>query len=175
MAVLVGKKAPEFKARATDGGEIKDVALTDYAGKWVVLFFYPLDFTFVCPTEIKAYNEMNAAFVETGAVVLGASIDSAYSHAAWIQRDFGGKLNFPLIADVTKEISRKFGVLNEDAGIALRGTFVIDPNGIVQSETINNLSVGRNTEETLRTLKAFQSGELCPVNWKKGEATLGKA
>lgn len=175
MSVLVGKQAPDFTAKATDGGEIKEVSLSDYKGKWVVLFFYPLDFTFVCPTEIKAYNELNEEFSKAGAQVLGGSIDSAYSHSAWIQRDFGGKLNFPLIADVTKEISRKFGILIEEAGISLRGTFIIDPQGKVQSCQINNLAVGRSTEETLRLLKAFQSGELCPVNWKEGATTLGKA
>jgi len=175
MAVLVGKQAPDFTAKATDGGEIREVSLSDYKGKWLVLFFYPLDFTFVCPTEIKAYNEMNDAFEAVGAKVLGASIDSAYSHSAWIQRDFGGKLKFPLLADVTKEVSRKFGVLLEEAGISLRGTFIIDPEGKVQSCQINNLTVGRNTDETLRLLKAFQSGELCPVNWNEGAETLGKA
>ena len=174
MAVLVGRKAPQFTASATDGGEIKELSISDYEGKWIVLFFYPLDFTAVCPTEIKGYAEVNAKFEELGAQVLGASIDSAFSHQAWINKDFGGKLPFPLIGDVTKEISRKYGVLMEEKGIALRGTFIIDPNGVVQSEMINNLTVGRNTEETIRLLKAFQSGELCPVNWKEGEAHIGK-
>lgn len=170
MAVLVGKNAPDFTAKSTDGSEIKEISLSDYKGKWVVLFFYPLDFTAVCPTEIKAYNEMNEQFQAAGAQVLGASIDSAFSHSAWIQRDFGGRLSFPLIADVTKEISRKFGVLLEDSGIALRGTFIIDPEGKVQACQINNISVGRSTDESLRLLKAFQTGGACPANWK-AEAT----
>lgn len=179
QATLVGQSAPQFKAKAFVSGEIKEISLSDYKGKWVVLFFYPLDFTFVCPTEILDFNAKVEEFNKKGAQLLGASIDSVYSHKAWsdLPSDKGGigKLNFPLIADLTKKISRDYGVLFEEAGIAFRGTFIIDPEGKVRSITINDLPVGRSVDETLRVLEAFQSGELCPVNWKKGDKTLGKA
>ena len=170
---LVGKQAPEFATQAVVGGEITDLALTDYKGKWVVLYFYPLDFTFVCPTEITAFSERHCDFEKLGAVVLGGSTDSVYSHKAWIENGLGA-IKHPLFSDLTREISSKYGVLIREKCIALRGLFLIDPDGIVQLELVHNLGVGRNVDEVLRALKAFQTGELCPINWQPGQDTLGK-
>ena len=174
QTAAVGKMAPDFSATAYVDGEFKQVSLRQYldAGKWVVLFFYPLDFTFVCPTEIKAFSAKAADFTAAGAQILGVSVDSEHSHKAWVEGDLG-KMNFPLISDLKKEISDNYGVLHDD-GIGLRGTFIIDPDGILQHSTINNLDIGRNVDETLRTLEAAQTGELCPIGWHKGDATLGK-
>lgn len=154
-------------------GKFTHVALEDYRGKWVVLFFYPLDFTFVCPTEIIEFNKHAEDFAKHNAQILGASVDSVYSHQAW-SKDLG-KLQFPLLSDMTKELSLDYGVLLEEKGIALRGTFIIDPEGILRHITVNDLPIGRSVKETLRVLQAAQSGELCPVGWEKGEETLGKA
>lgn len=175
---LIGQAAPQFKAQAYTNGEMKEISLSDYKGKWVVLFFYPLDFTFVCPTEILEFNAKAAEFTKRGAQLLGASIDSHFSHKAWsdLPADKGGigQLDFPLLADLTKKISKDYGVLFEDMGIAFRGTFLIDPDGKVRAATIHDLPVGRSVDETLRVLDAFQTGELCPVGWNKGDKTLGK-
>lgn len=138
-----------------------------------MLFFYPLDFTFVCPTEIIAFSDRVNEFKALGAEVVGVSVDSHFSHLAWINTDRKkgglGKLEYPLLADLTKQISRDYGVLLEDAGISLRGLFIIDPNGVVRQITINDLPVGRSVDETLRLIKAFQyfekHGEVCPANW----------
>ena len=173
--VQVAKPAPEFTAQALVNGEIKEVSLRDYRGKWVVLFFYPLDFTFVCPTEIKGFGAAYGEFQKLNCEVIGASVDSVYSHKNWIQQDFGGSLPFPLISDMTKRISRDYGVLFEEKGISFRGSYVIDPDGILRSYTVNDLPVGRSVDETLRLVTAFQSGELCPIGWTPGEKTLGKA
>ena len=176
---IVGQQAPSFKAPAFDNGQIREISLSDYRGKWIVLFFYPLDFTFVCPTEILEFNKKTDEFKKKNAQLIGASIDSVYSHKAWceLSQDKGGigKLNFPLISDITKHLSRDYGVLLEDKGISLRGTFVIDPEGKVRAATIHDLQVGRCVDETLRVLQAFQTGELCPVDWTPGQRTLGKA
>lgn len=175
---IVGSQAPQFKTQAFVEGVIKEVSLSDYKGKWVVLFFYPLDFTFVCPTEILEFNKKADEFKKKNAQLIGASIDSVYSHKAWsdLPHDKGGigKLNFPLIADLTKKISQDYGVYLEDIGISLRGTFIIDPEGKVRAATIHDLQVGRSVDETLRVLSAFQTGELCPVSWSPGQKTLGK-
>jgi len=171
--IQIGKPAPDFTAQAVVDGKIKDVSLKDYKGKWVVLFFYPLDFTFVCPTEIQGFNTKHDEFVKANCQVLGASVDSVYSHMDWM-KDLG-QLKFPLISDMTKRISRDYGILLEEKGISFRGAFIIDPEGILRSYTVNDLSVGRNVEEVIRIVQAFQTGELCPVGWKPGEKTLGKA
>jgi len=170
----VGEYAPDFTATAYDKGEFKEITLSDYlkAGKWVVLFFYPLDFTFVCPTEIKSFSAKTTEFEKEGAQVLGISVDSHFSHKAWVEGALGA-LNFPLVSDLTKEITEAYGILHP-SGKALRGTFIIDPEGILHHATINNFDVGRNVEETLRTLSAVKTGELCPVGWNKGQETLGK-
>jgi peroxiredoxin (alkyl hydroperoxide reductase subunit C) len=181
MATLVGKPAPKFKSAAIVKGAIKpDVSLDDYKGKWVVLFFYPLDFTFVCPTEINGFADRVGDFQSRGAEVVGVSIDSQYSHLAWYNtpRNKGGiaGADYPILADVTKSISRDYGVLDEAKGIALRGVFLINPDGVVQSETVNFFNVGRNVDEILRTLDAAQqaakTGEVCPANWQKGKETI---
>ena len=172
---LVGSMAPQFKAQAYLDGQIKEISLSDYKGKWVVLFFYPLDFTFVCPTEIQEFSRKTDEFKKKNTQLISVSTDSVYSHKAWCEQGGLGKLNFPMVADLTKKISQDYGVLLEDKGIALRGTFVIDTEGRVRSATINDLQVGRSVDETLRVLNAFQTGELCPVGWTPGQKTLGKA
>ena len=174
----VGSPAPDFVMESTRNMEKLDqpVRLSDYARKWLVMFFYPLDFTFVCPTEIIAFSEATPRFRAVGAEVLGVSIDSKFVHRAWIttprDRNGLGELNFPLASDLTKDVSRRYGVLLEDKGIALRGLFIIDPKGTLQYSVVHNLGVGRSVDETLRVLQAFQTGELCPANWKPGSATL---
>ncbi len=174
MELKVGKPAPDVKAQALlPDGSVKEVKLSDYRGKWVVLFFYPLDFTFVCPTEIKGFNSNYEGFKKLGAEVLTASTDSVYSHKAWVEHGLG-KVSFPMLGDTSHEVSRAFGVLVEEKGIALRGTFIVDPQGVVKSSVINDLAVGRSVEETLRTLQAFQTGELTPCQWAPGQKTLGK-
>ena len=170
----VGEPAPNFTLEALVAKEFKKISLSDYRGKWVVLFFYPLDFTFVCPTEIKGFNGSLKDFERLNAVVLGASVDSTWSHKAWVERGDLGDLKYPLLSDLRKDTARKYGILDERAGVALRGLFIIDDKGVLQYLSVNNLSVGRSVDETLRVLEALQSGELCPVNWKPGQKTLGK-
>jgi alkyl hydroperoxide reductase subunit AhpC len=169
----VRKPAPDFKAQAYVAGEFQEISLSDYKGRWVVLFFYPLDFTFVCPTELKAFAESHAAFEKENVQVLAASVDSVYSHKAWFERDMP-EVKYPVIGDITKSISRDYGVLNEEAGVALRGTFIINPEGTLVYSLISDLGLGRSTEETLRVVQAAKTGELCPANWRPGQKTLGK-
>ncbi len=179
MPVQVQKPAPEFEATAVVGGEFKKVKLSDYRGKYVVLFFYPLDFTFVCPTEIIAFSNRAGEFEKRGCQVVGASVDSEYSHLAWINtpRAEGGlgELRYPLVADLTKKISADYGVLLE-SGVSLRGLFVIDKAGVVRAMTIHDLPLGRSVDEALRVLDALQHyekhGEVCPANWRPGEASI---
>jgi len=176
----VQKPAPDFTAQAVVNGQFKEVSLSDYKGKYVVVYFYPLDFTFVCPTEIIAFSDRMKEFSDLGCEVLGISTDSHFSHLAWIntsrkQGGLGG-LNYPLVADFNKNISRDYGVLIEEAGIALRGLFIIDPQGVVRQMSINDLPVGRSVDETLRLIKAFQfvekHGEVCPANWTPDSPTI---
>ncbi|MBK8189645.1 MAG: peroxiredoxin [Vampirovibrionales bacterium] len=174
MAPQIGKPAPEFTTQAYVNGEIKELSLSQYRGKWVVLFFYPLDFTFVCPTEIQGFNERLGDFEKLNAQVLGGSVDSVYSHKAWSEGALG-QMKYPLFSDLSHRISRDYGVLVEDKGLSLRGCFIIDPEGVLKSYVVNDLAVGRNVDEIHRLVQAFQSGELCPVGWKPGEKTLGKA
>ncbi|MDF2668937.1 MAG: thioredoxin peroxidase [Paenibacillus sp.] len=175
---LVGKKAPDFTMHTAlgNGEEFGQVSLSDYSGKWLVLFFYPLDFTFVCPTEIIAMSEAVELFQDLDAEVLGISTDSKHSHRAWINtpRDANGlgKLNYPLASDINKTVARDYGVLIEEEGIALRGLFIIDPEGELKYQVVNHLDVGRSVDETVRVLQALQSGGLCPANWKPGQKTL---
>jgi len=168
--VQVGQPAPGFALRGVAGGDFVDVKLSDYRGTWVVLFFYPLDFTFVCPTEIQGFARHNAEFEALGAQVLGASVDSEHSHKAWIERDFGS-LPFPLLSDIKREATEAYGVLLPD-GIALRGTFIVDPEGTLRYAVVHDNDIGRNTDETLRVLQALQTGALCPIDWRPGEPTL---
>ena len=181
MSVLVGKEAPTFKAQAVNpDGSFSELSLESYRGKYVVLFFYPLDFTFVCPTEITAFSDRYDEFAALNTEVLGCSVDSQYSHLAWIQteRNAGGlgDINYPLVSDLKKEISSAYNVLTED-GVALRGLFIIDKEGIVQHCTINNEAFGRSVDETLRTLQALQyvqenPDEVCPAGWQPGDSTI---
>ena len=172
-ALQVGKPAPDFTMEGVAGKEFKEFTLSDFRGKWVVLFFYPLDFTFVCPTEIIGFNERHDEFTKLNAEILGASVDSKFSHLAWISKELG-ELRYPLLSDITKDVARNYGILIEQQGISLRGLYIIDPNGILRYELVHDLGVGRSVDETLRVLQALQTGELCPVNWKKGAKTLGK-
>ncbi len=175
---LVGKPAPDFTMETAlgDGTDFGKVSLSDYKGKWLVFFFYPLDFTFVCPTEITALSDAAEVFQALDTEILGVSIDSKFTHRAWLNtsRDAGGlgTLNFPLAADLTKQVSRDYGVLIEDEGIALRGLYIIDPEGEVKYQVVNHNDVGRSVDETLRVLQALQSGGLCPANWKPGDKNL---
>lgn len=178
---LVGKKAPDFTAKAVVKGEIIDnFRLSDLRGKYVILFFYPLDFTFVCPTEIHAFQDKLSAFAERNTEVVGVSTDSHYSHLAWLNtpKAVGGiqGVEYPLVADFNKTIARDYDVLVEDAGVALRGLFLIDKEGIIQHAVINNLPLGRNIDEALRMVDALQYtekyGEVCPANWHEGEKAL---
>ncbi|GIM47407.1 peroxiredoxin [Collibacillus ludicampi] len=175
---LVGKPAPDFNMPSTKNLETlaENVKLSDYKGKWLVLFFYPLDFTFVCPTEILAMNERISEFRDLDAEVLGVSVDSVHSHRAWIktprEQNGLGHLEYPLASDITKEVARAYDVLIEEKGIALRGLFIIDPEGIIRYQTVHELNVGRSVDETLRILEALQAGGMCPANWKPGEALL---
>ena len=180
MDTLVQKPAPEFKTDALVGKEFKSVSLADYKGKWVCLFFYPLDFTFVCPTEITAFEDNLSKFKELGCEVLGCSVDSKFSHLAWAEKSRKeggiGELNFPLLADLKKNIAQDYGVLIEEAGITFRGLFLINPEGTVQYQLVHDLGIGRNVDEVLRVLQALQfvekSGEVCPANWTPGGKTM---
>ena len=177
----VGQTAPDFTATAVFDQEFKTIKLSDYRGKYVILFFYPLDFTFVCPTEITAFSDRFAEFSKIGTEVLGVSVDSEFSHLAWIQSDRTsggvGDLTYPLVSDIKKEISAAYNVLDPEAGVALRGLFIIDKDGVIQHATINNLSFGRSVDETLRTLQAIQHvqshpDEVCPAGWQPGDQTM---
>lgn len=178
-APLVTQKAPSFVAKAVVNQEFVSLDLSSYQGKWVVLFFYPLDFTFVCPTEITAFSDEIEAFHRLNAEVIGVSVDSEYSHLAWIRtpRSQGGlgEIRYPLVADLTKKISEDYGVLLP-AGVALRGLFIIDPDGNIAYQVVHDLGIGRNVAETLRVLQALQytreHGEVCPANWTPGQDTM---
>lgn len=170
----VGKPAPAFDVETVvNGGEFNRAGLEDYKGKWLVVFFYPLDFTFVCPTEITGFSKRYDEFKALNAEVLGGSTDSVHSHKAWL-KDLG-ELRYPLFSDLNHEMSWNYNVLLEDEGIALRGTFIIDPDGVLRYALYHDLGVGRSVDETLRVLKALQTGELCPMDWNEGKETLGRA
>lgn len=178
--VFIGQQAPAFKKTAVVDGLFQEVSLEQYKGKWVVLGFFPLAFTFVCPTEIIAFSEAAEEFKKRNTEVLLASTDSEFSLLAWTnvaRKDGGlGEIKIPLVADTNHSLSRDYGVLIEEDGVALRGLFLIDPNGKLRQITINDLPVGRSVDETLRLVDAFQfteeHGEVCPANWHKGDATM---
>ena len=179
--VLIGKKAPHFTAKAVINGQIQDkFSLEDFHGKYVLFFFYPLDFTFVCPTEIHAFQEKLHEFQKRDAVVVACSIDSAYSHLAWSNtpKAQGGiqGVTYPLVSDIHKNIAKQYQVLHEDEGVAFRGQFLIDREGIVRHQLINDLPIGRSVEEALRLLDALifheEHGEVCPANWKVGAKAM---
>jgi len=178
---LVGKPAPEFRSKAVINGKIvDDFRLSEYRGKYVLFFFYPLDFTFVCPTELHAFQERLGEFEERNAQLIGCSVDSWFSHAAWLDvpKSKGGiqGVSYPLVSDLNKTISANYEVLKEDEGIAYRGLFLIDRQGIVRHQLINDLPLGRSVDETLRLLDALilheQHGEVCPANWKRGAKSM---
>jgi peroxiredoxin 2/4 len=181
MSFLVTKQAPDFTATAVmpDNSMKPDFKLSDYRGKYVILFFYPLDFTFVCPSEILAFDKAQASFNSKNCEIIGVSIDSQFSHWAWkntpVNQGGIGNIQYPLVADLDKSISRQYGVLL-DAGIALRGTFLIDRDGIVRHAVINDLPLGRNTDEALRMVDALQfhekHGDVCPANWEQGKEAM---
>jgi alkyl hydroperoxide reductase subunit AhpC len=180
MSVLVQKQAPNFKAQAVVNGEFKEISLSDYKGKYVLLFFYPLDFTFVCPTEIIAFNDKLSEFKKRNTEVLGISVDSHFSHLAWIntlRRTGGlGKLDYPLVSDLSQQITKDYGIMAEGLTVSLRGLFLIDKQGIVRHQVVNDLPLGRNIEEAIRMVDALQffekNGEVCPANWKPGDKTI---
>lgn len=176
---MVGKQAPRFEMDAVMPNKtFGKVSLEENMknGKWTVLFFYPMDFTFVCPTEITAMSDRYDDFKKLDAEVIGASTDTIHTHLAWIntdRQDNGlGQLNYPLAADTNHKISNEYGVLIEEDGVALRGLFIINPEGELQYAVVQHNNVGRSVDETLRVLQALQTGELCPANWSPGEATL---
>lgn len=180
MSTLVTKTAPDFTAKAVMGdNSIKEIRLSDYRGKYVILFFYPMDFTFVCPTEILKFNQMLDEFHKRGCEVIGVSTDSEYSHLAWKNTSVNeggiGQIRYPLVADIKKEISRNFGILFDDS-VALRATFLIDKEGIIRHAVINDLPLGRSVSEALRVLDALiyveQHGEVCPAEWHPGEEAM---
>ncbi|MDP2629723.1 MAG: peroxiredoxin [Candidatus Harrisonbacteria bacterium] len=172
--IKIGQEAPVFeKTMAYHKGDFTTVSLSDYKGKWLVLFFYPRDFTFICPTEIREFAQFEKQFESCKCAVLGASTDSEYSHKAWFERDLK-EVQYPVLADTTQAVSQTYNILEED-GAAQRGTFIIDPEGILRWMQVSDNSVGRSVKEIFRALRALQSGELCPVEWEPGQATLGKA
>jgi len=176
--LTIGDQFPAFQAKAVDGPgkQFIDVSDASYAGKWKVYFFWPKDFTFVCPTEIAAFGKLNGEFADRDAQVLGVSTDSEFVHHAWRTHHADLKdLPFPMVADIKRELSQTLGVLDKQEGVALRATFIVDPQGVIRFVSVNDLSVGRNPAEVLRVLDALQTDELCPCNWQKGESTLNAA
>jgi alkyl hydroperoxide reductase subunit AhpC len=181
LLAKVGQPAPAFTLPSTKGATSpkdlgKPISLSDYRGKWLIFFFYPLDFTFVCPTEITALSDRYAEFKDLDADVLACSTDSVHSHFAWLktprtQNGIEGT-QYPLVADFTKEVARSYGVLDEATGVAQRGLFIIDPEGVLRYKVVTADNVGRSVEETLRVLQALQTGGLCPAEWKPGKQLL---
>jgi peroxiredoxin (alkyl hydroperoxide reductase subunit C) len=179
---LVGKQAPDFELEGFFNGKFDTYKLSDYRGQWVILLFYPLDFTFVCPTEVLNFSDAGEQFANLNCRIFGISVDSKYTHMAWVETSrenggLGGNLNYPLLTDLNKSASRDFGVLLEEGGIALRGLFLIDPEGVVMHATINHLSVGRSVAEAMRILKAFQfvtsnAGQVCPADWDEDKEAM---
>lgn len=183
MLAQVGKPAPDFKLPSTKDATSaknlgKEIKLSDHRGKWVIFFFYPLDFTFVCPTEITALSDRGAEFKELDTDIIGCSTDSVFSHWAWLNtpREKNGiaGTTYPLVSDFTKEVARAYGVLDEASGAAQRGLFIIDPDGMLKYAVVTDDNVGRSVEETLRVLQALQTGGLCPAEWRPGKALLQK-
>jgi peroxiredoxin (alkyl hydroperoxide reductase subunit C) len=171
---MIGNKAPEWSSPAYVNGEEVRVGSADFSGRWYVLYWYPLDFTFICPTEIRGFQELAEDFTDDDVAVIGASTDSFFSHKTWFSdRDtFPQEITHPVLADTNHSVSRAFGVLKEDDGVAFRATVIVDPEGVVRSFAVNDLSVGRSPKEVLRTVQALQSGGLCGADWSRGEDFL---
>ena len=178
--LTVGDKFPAFKLKAVGPGDMK-TAFTDldhqsFKGKWKVVFFWPKDFTFVCPTEIVGFNDLEGEFKDRDAQLIGASTDSDFVHFAWRQsREDLGQVKFPWLSDIKRELSQALGVLHKEEGVALRATFIVDPDNVIRFVSVNDLNVGRNPQEVLRVLDALQTDELCPCNWSQGQDTLKAA
>ena len=171
----VGDQLPEFQLKAVVPGskDFKDISHESYKEKWIVLFFYPKDFTFVCPTELKGFSDMNKDFEDREAQILTASVDSEYVHLAWRDSDSDLKnLQIPMLSDIKRELSASLGILDINEGVSQRATFIIDPDGVIRFVYVTDLSVGRSPKEVLRVLDALQTDELCPCNWEKGQKTL---
>lgn len=176
----IGQKFPEFQLKAVVSSDMstafEEVTNKTYQGKWTIVFFYPKDFTFVCPTEIKAFGDMNKQFLDRDTQILGASTDSEFVHLAWRQNHADLKnLPFPLLSDIKRELSQNLGILDPKEGVAQRATFIVDPEGIIRFVYVTDLNVGRNPKELLRVLDALQTDELCPCNWEKGQDTIRAA
>jgi len=178
--LTVGDRFPEFDLRAVmsleRGQEFANLTRASFPGKWKVVFFWPMDFTFVCPTEIAEFGRRERDFADRDAQVLGVSTDTEFVHLAWRKQhpDLNG-LPYPMLADTKRELSSQLGILHKEAGVPLRATFIVDPDGVIRFASVNDLSVGRNVDEVLRVLDALQTDELCPCNWQKGEPTLEAA
>lgn len=180
---LVNHPAPDFELEGYFKGDFKKYTLSGYRGKWVILLFYPLDFTFVCPTEVLNFSDAAGQLNKLNCQIFGLSVDSPFVHKAWVdtkreEGGLGGSLNYPLLSDLNKKAAHDYGILMENEGIALRGLFLISPEGIVMHSTINSLSVGRSVSEAMRVLKAFQfvsshTGQVCPADWEDGKDTMG--
>jgi peroxiredoxin (alkyl hydroperoxide reductase subunit C) len=175
--LTVGDKFPSFKLQSVvsleKGREFRELEDTSFPGKWQIVFFWPMDFTFVCPTEIAGFGKKHGDFADRDAVVLGVSTDTHFVHLAW-RKDHADLRNlpFPMVADTKRELSQALGILHKQDGVPLRATFIVDPDGVIRFASVNDLSVGRNVDEVLRVLDALQTDELCPCNWNRGEATL---
>jgi len=182
MMSLVGKPAPDFELEGYFKGQFSRYKLSDYRKKWVLLLFYPLDFTFVCPTEVLNFSSAAEKFTKLDCQIFGISVDSVYVHKAWVDTKredggLGGSLNYPLLSDLNKVTARDYGILMEDEGVSLRGLFLISPEGVIMHSTINSLSVGRSVTEAMRVMKAFQfvsshEGQVCPADWEDGKDTM---
>ncbi|MBT5953899.1 peroxiredoxin [bacterium] len=177
--ITVGDKYPNFNLKATVSNDIDNaferVELENYRGQWLVMFFWPKDFTFVCPTEISEFGSLNSEFQKRNTQLLGASIDSEFVHLAWRQQKTElNELPFPMASDIKRELSHELGILDKKEGVSQRATFIVDPNGMTRFVMVTDMNVGRNPNEVLRVLDALQTNELCPCNWKKGEETLNK-
>jgi peroxiredoxin (alkyl hydroperoxide reductase subunit C) len=176
----IGERFPEFKLQAVTslekGREFQEISHASHAGKWLVVFSWPMDFTFICPTEIAEFGRRHQDFADRDAQVLGFSTDTHYVHLAWRHAHADLRdISYPMLADTKRELSTALGILHRDDGVPLRATFIVDPQGIIRFVSVNDLSVGRNVDEVLRVLDALQTDELCPCNWKKGDATLEAA
>ncbi len=170
MSLLrIGDSAPDFTAKGILGGQVGEYSPASFKSKWLVLFFYPADFTFICPTEVTGFSKMAEAFTAESSAILGVSVDSIDSHRSWAE-ELGG-LNYPLLSDEAKTLSRAYGVLDEKEGVALRATFIINPAGVICYQVVSHVNVGRSVEETLRVVQALRTERLCPSDWKPGEST----
>lgn len=185
MTISVGDKFPEFELKAVDGKKFDDITIDNvfidvnnsiHKGKWMIIFFYPKDFTFVCPTEIAAFGELNEEFDDRDTVLLTASTDTEFTHWAWRKHQEELRdLSIPMLADVKRELTNALGILDKNEGVAQRAVFIVDPDGIVRFSMVTDLNVGRNPKEVLRVLDALQTDELCPCNWNKGDETIDLA